>query len=311
MNKSITIANNELKYLFRERTFFLILSIFIIMTIISTYIGWSSQHTIERIYAATAKQLLSEGITPPTSPFANVPPLNIVKNMIIYVVLIGSLLAITIGHIIGVRDRKAGVVRILFSKPLKKEHFLLGKVLAILLVILMVMTASITISSFSVFLLSGLSFTLLIKILEFYSISFIYLSGFALLGLGFALIEKNSAVALLIPIIMWIVITFALPELSSALYPTSSLNPVLPQTDVLTSPVLSTIHSIFYPFSVSEHYKQLAANVLSLQQADNIGTISYSPPIRLMILGLWSIVAFKVAVYSVMKFDTSQGDLYE
>jgi len=311
MNKSIIIANNDLKYLFREKTFFLILSIFIVMTLTSTYIGWSSQHTVQKVYDATAKQMLSEGTIPPPSPFTDIPPLDIVKNMIIYVVMIGSLLAITTGHVIGIRDRKAGVVRILFSKPIKKENFLLGKILAILFMLLMLMVASIIISIFSVSLLSHLTFVLFIKILGFYFLSFAYLSGFALLGLGFALMEKNSAVALLIPLILWIVITFALPELSSALYPTSSLNPVLPQTDVLASPVLAAIHSIFYPFSISEHYKLLASIILGLQQTHNMGAANYSPPTHVVILVIWSIISAVADVYSVLRFDTSQGDLYE
>ncbi|NIA12176.1 MAG: ABC transporter permease subunit [Nitrospiraceae bacterium] len=232
--------------------------------------------------------------------------------MIIYVILIGSLLAITIGHIIGRRDRKAGVVRILFSKPITKKDFLSGKVLAILSVLLIVTVASAIISSFSVSLFSRISLALVIKIIEFYSISFIYLSGFALIGLSFALMKKNSAVALLIPIIIWIAITFALPELSSALYPTSSLNPVLPQTDVLQSPVLATIHNIFYPLSISEHYKQVASKILGIQQTPaTVNPIKYSPPLHIMILSAWFIIAFAAAVYSISRFDTSLGDHYE
>ena len=49
--------------------------------------------------------------------------------MIIYVILIGGLLAISTGYAAGMRERKAGVLKLLFSRPISKEDFLLGKLL--------------------------------------------------------------------------------------------------------------------------------------------------------------------------------------
>ena len=129
--RSFFVAKNEIQHLLRERTFFLILTVFILISLASTYIGWASQHTVESVYQESAITLQSLGKAVPPSPFSNLPPLGIVKNMIIYVVLIGSLLAITIGHSIGTKDQKAGVVRILFSKPLTKKEFLIGKALSL------------------------------------------------------------------------------------------------------------------------------------------------------------------------------------
>jgi len=279
--RSFFIAKNEIQHLLRERTFFLILIVFILISLASTYIGWTSQHTVESVYQESVIALQSIGKTVPPSPFSNLPPLEIVKNMIIYVILIGSLLAITIGHSIGTKDQKAGVVRILFSKPLTKKQFLTGKALSLGLVLFTILTVSLLISVVSVAVLSQLSFILLLRLTEFYASSFLYMLGFGFLGLGFGLMNKNNAIALLTPIIIWVIITFALPEMSSALYPTSSLNPVLPQTDILNSTILSAIHNIFYPFSISEHYRVLSSEILNLQKATGTIYTSYSPLVHL------------------------------
>ena len=284
---------------------------FILISLASTYIGWASQHTVESVYQESAITLQSLGKTVPPSPFSNLPPLEIVKNMIIYIVLIGSLLAITIGHSIGTKDQKAGVVRILFSKPLTKKEFLIGKALSLGLILLAILTVSLTISAVSVAILSQMSVVLLMQLIGFYAISFFYMLGFGFLGLGFGLMKRNSAVALLSPIIIWVIITFALPEMSSALYPTGSLNPVLPQTDVLNSPVLSTIHNIFYPFSISEHYRVFASGLLNLQETSENVYSSYSPIFCIFILAAWAIVTSGVLIYSMSKFDISRGDIYE
>jgi ABC-type transport system involved in multi-copper enzyme maturation permease subunit len=309
--RSFFIAKNEIQHLFRERTFFLILTVFILISLASTYIGWASQHTVESVYQESVITLESIGKTAPPSPFSNLPPLEIVKNMIIYVVLIGSLLAITVGHSIGTKDQRAGVVRILFSKPLTKKEFLLGKALSLGLVLLAVLTVSLIISTVSVAILSQLSFVLLLQLIGFYAVSYFYMLGFGFLGLGFGLMKRNSAIALLTPIIIWVIITFALPEMSSALYPTSSLNPVLPQTEILNSPVLSAIHNIFYPFSVSEHYRVLSYGILNLQETAGTIYSNYSPMICAFILAAWVIITSGVLTYSMSKFEISRGDMYE
>jgi ABC-type transport system involved in multi-copper enzyme maturation permease subunit len=309
--QSFTIAKNEIQHLLRERIFFLILTVFILISLASTYIGWASQHTVESVYQESVMTLQSLGKAVPPSPFSNLPPLEIVKNMIIYIVLIGSLLAITIGHSIGTKDQKAGVVRILFSKPLTKREFLMGKALSLGLILLAVLTVSLIISAVSVAILSQMSVVLLLRLIGFYAISFFYMMGFGFLGLGFGLMNRSSAIALLSPIIIWIIITFALPEMSSALYPTSSLNPVLPQTEILNSPVLSTIHNIFYPFSISEHYKVLSSGILNLQETSGTIYVNYSPLICVFILTAWVIITFGVLTYSMSKFDISRGDMYE
>ena len=309
--QALVIAKNEVRHLLRERTFFLILTVFILITLASTYIGWASQHTIESVYQEAVITLESIGKTAPPSPFSNLPPLEIAKNMIIYVVLIGSLLAITVGHSIGTKDQRAGVVRILFSKPITKKEFLMGKVLSLGIILFSVLIVSLIISGVSVAILSQMSSVLLLRLTGFYAISFFYMLGFGFLGLGFGLMKRNSAIALLTPVIIWVIITFALPEMSSALYPTSSLNPILPPTEILNSPVLSAIHNIFYPFSISEHYRVLSSGILNLQGTASAISVNYSPLICALILAVWVMVTSGVLIYAMSKFDISRGDIYE
>jgi ABC-type transport system involved in multi-copper enzyme maturation permease subunit len=128
------------------------------MSLASTYIGWSAQHAVTSIYSASAMQLQSEGSPVPPSPFADLPHLFLLKNMIIYVVLIGALLAINIGHSAGMRERKAGVVKILFSRPVQKRDFIIGKILGISLVLMAIMILAAIVSIVSTFFLASLTF---------------------------------------------------------------------------------------------------------------------------------------------------------
>lgn len=310
-SKAVDIAKKDLQLLAKERTFILILLIFFLMSTTSTYIGWSSQQTVRQVYDVTAQELITEGKTVPPSPFSLIPPLDIMKNMIIYVVLIGALLSIVLGYTVAINDRKAGATRLLFSRPFAKKNYLFGKIGAVSILLFLALLASLIISTFSVALFHPVSLQLFSSILIFYGASFLYLAGFACLGLFFGLKMDSSTKAIVLPLLIWIVITFMLPELGSALYPTSSLNPVLPATTVLGSPVLQTIHSVIYPFSISEQYKEFSANSLGLSNVSETGIVVYPQEVHLLILFAWLFLSVGLSYYAMKKFDAAQGDNYE
>jgi len=305
MKNSIIIARHEIQSLFRERTFILLLAVFTVMTLASAYIGWSSQHTIDQVYTIAAEQMRQSGKVAPSSPFSDYPHLALLKNMIIYVILIGGLLAISTGYAAGMRERKAGVIKLLFSRPISKEDFLLGKLLGISFVLAVVMFLAAIISAVSSAYLVRLNGQDMIHLFSFYGFSLVYLLGFAFVGFSSALVKEDEVMALLIPIIFWIVITFVLPQLTSALYPTGSLNPTLPQTDILNSPILHTMKDAVYPFSISQHYKEAAATILGIKA---IGT---DAPVQSGIFNAatifcWMLIGLASSFAAVYSFDKSR-----
>jgi ABC-type transport system involved in multi-copper enzyme maturation permease subunit len=309
-SKKLELARKDIKLLLEDKTFILILLIFLFMSLVSSYISWSSQHIVLQVYDEASRLVMQTGNPLPPNPFASVPPLAIMKNMIIYIVLIGALLAIALGHIIAVNDRRAGVTRILFSKPFSKFDFFTGKILATTGTLIIALFLSLIASTISVALIREMSLSLFSNIIAFYILSFVYLAGFAYLGIFFGLHAKNSSMAILLPLLVWIVITFALPEFGSALYPTSSLNPVLPDTTILNSPVLTTFHSIAYPFSISEQFKEAAVSILGLPVTD-MNIASFPQGSRILIITIWFFGALGLSYYAVKKFETAQGDIYE
>ncbi len=305
------IARKEIKYLLREKTFFLLLAVFIIMAALSTFIGWSAQHTIRNVYDAATAELAANHQAIPAFPLAHVSSLAIIKNMIIYVVLIGSLVSIILGYFIGINDRISGTIKLIFSRQVSKTELLGGKIFAITYVLSIITLSALAISLISAGIFHVLSFANGLKILGFYALSFLYMLGFALLSLALAMKMKSSAGAILYSLFIWIIITFALPELSSALYPTSLLNPVLPPTDILNSPVLSYIHNFVWPFSISEHFKELSAAVLGVADLPGGQPSLYAYGFNISIIFFWNIFSFLAAFLFFRKIKPAQSDLYE
>jgi ABC-type transport system involved in multi-copper enzyme maturation permease subunit len=304
------MAGNDLRFLLRENVLRLALGIFVVMAIASSYISWSSQHILEVIYQEAIK-MIPPGSPVPAFPVDATPALSILKNMIIYVVLIGSLLAIILGHAIGTRDRKAKTLRVLFSRPITRGDFFLAKVTALASSLgLITLFALLTTLVSLIILNKTFSSAWLGNLFLFYLVSYLFMLGFGLLSLGFGLREQRSAQALLIPIMLWIIVIFALPELGSALFPTGSLNPILPPTDVLQSPALQLIHKIVYPFSVSEQYKALSSSLIGINVPTDVGSITYTHWLESFLLVLWVVITFGLAYRFASKLEVSR-DTYE
>lgn len=293
-----------------KKTVLLLLVIFLLMTLLSAYIGWSSHHTIEQVYAASVEQLHIQGKDIPPAPFADATPLSLLKNMIIYIVLIGSLLAITLVHDAGMRERKAGVVKILFSRPITKTEFLTGKIIGLTIVLGATMLLAAVVSIASSALMAKITAHDVIMLLVFYALYLIYLLGFALLGLCFSFVEENDAMALLVPVIIWLSLTFVLPELTSALYPTGSLNPTAPQLAISHGAVLQAISEVMKPFSVTEHYKELGGYLLEVQGSKfNLGEILHIQAFNIASVVSWLLICLAGCLAAMWRFDAATGDL--
>lgn len=260
-----TIALSEFQTLRKQKIFILLLMIFLSMALFSTYIGWSAKNTILRIYDEIIKEMGTKDLNAvPSNPFLNTAPLSILKNMVIYVELIGSLLAIIIGSNSFIRERRAGVSKIIFSKPIRRIEFVLGKMLGIFLVLTSIMGVTFAISIFSVALVSAhiLPFAEVLKLLFFYGVSLIYMFIFSMIGLYFSIVSKSESMAFLIPIMIWILISFVMPQITSALDPAALLNPTNIQATFPQSHFFTTVQTIIHPFSISENYQIIGKSLL-------------------------------------------------
>lgn len=308
-----SVSRNGFKALSRERTFVLLLVIFILMTIFSTYIGWSTKNTIEKVYQETVIKLKESGVSGiPLDTFLIAPALSILKNMIVYIFLIGSLLSIIIGHSSFMGDRMAGVLKIVFSRSISRKEFITGKILGIFNVLTLIILVSFIISYISIILVTGHPFSgsETVKLSIFYLISLAYLVIFALLGLFFAISSRSESLALVNPIIVWIIISFVLPQLTSALNPNALLNPVSVQEAAPHSRFFTIIQEIIKPFSLSENYKEIGSSLLGVGPVNtNVlqTLINNSAGILLML----STIGFLIygSIFSMKKFDVCEEEV--
>ena len=237
------------------------LATLLVMSALAGVLGWSSHHTIVRVYDEAVKLLAETGKPAPPNPFTLKPTLSLLSNMVVYIPLIGALLALIVGHLSIVDDETNGIARLIFTRQLSRTSYVLGKIASAAVALAAVLLASFAVSALSVlFVNHTITASELSRLALFYGLSWLYLMVFALIGMGAVLITRRRPIALLVAMAAWLVITFAIPQLTSGLRPTQSLNPI---TDpVSTSQTFFKITSHARPWSLVEQYKQASGHIL-------------------------------------------------
>jgi ABC-type transport system involved in multi-copper enzyme maturation permease subunit len=256
------IAAHQVRILLRERVFLAILAALLLMTVLAGVIGWSSHNTITKVYDESTALLASEGKSAPPDPFEFKPRLALLSNMTIYILLIGALLAIVVGHLAIVGDRVSGANRLIFSRPMRRSVYLCGKLAGIGVALAAILTLSLVLSVISLTIVNS-SFPTAAEIGRlalFYGLSLVYMLLFALVGVTTALLVEGRSLALLVALGVWMIVTFMVPQFTSGLRPTASLNPVV--DPVSTSQRFFEITSHARAFSISERYREASTSIL-------------------------------------------------
>jgi ABC-type transport system involved in multi-copper enzyme maturation permease subunit len=262
------------------------------MAALAGFLGWSSHRTIVKVYDATVASLAAQGKPAPPNPFDAKPRLSLLSNMTIYVPLIGALVAILIGHLAIAEDRAAGAGRLIFSRPIARGRYLAGKLAGSTLALVAILAGCLVLSAISLVIVNSSipGAGDLGRLALFYGLSLAYLLLFALIGMGSALLTPVRSLSLLAAIGVWLVLTFAVPQVTSGLRPTASLNPV--SDPVSTSQRFFKVTSHARPFSVSEQYKLASSQILETATPETTGrTLERVAPI-LGLLGLTGLLAF-------------------
>lgn len=205
------------------------------------------------------------------------------------------------------RERKSGILQILFTRPITKKSLILGKALGLSLAIFSIVGVTALISIISSYFLpiAHLGLSDISHLIVFFLISFFYMLFFALVGLFFAIQAKSESLALFIPVCIWVGLTFVLPELATGLTPTALLNPVtllqLPPID----PFFEASQKLLTPFSLTWHYYIISGELLGSSFTHNLPIIKVISKNGVQILTLLSSIfgLLFLSIKSLKKFD--------
>lgn len=300
-----TIAAQQVTVLRRQQVVISLLALMLLMTVIAGVLGWSSHRTVLGVYDQATTLLAGRGDPVPPNPISLKPSLSLLANMEVYVPMVGALLALLIGHLSIVDDVASGVGRLVFSRPIDRRSYLAGKILAASGVLLALAALSCVVGILSVTAVNAALPTggEVARIAAFYSVSWLYLVVFALVGMITVVAIGRRPISLLTALGVWLVITFVLPQVTSGQRPTASLNPVVEPTT--TSQAFFRATSWLRPISLVEQYKTASAQLLEIgSPGQTTATIVHVIPIALAV-----IVASATAFITISRNDVSKGTI--
>lgn len=299
----IAIARQQIVALRRQRVFVGLLTIMLTMTAAAGVLGYSSHRTIVGVYDQATILLAQRGDPAPANPFRLKPTLSLLSNMVIYVPMIGALLAIVLGHLSIADDETSGIGRLLFTRDVGRRTYFAGKLAADAVVLAAMLVVSTLVSAVSLWLVNGAipSVGELGRLVAFYALAWLYLMVFAVIGMLAMLLTGRRPLALLSAMSAWLVITFVIPQFTSGLRPTASLNPIV--DPVSTSQRFFRITSHARPASIVEQYKTISAQILGTAPHE---TTSHTL-VRIVPIAIVLLVSVAVTAASIGSHDFSTG----
>lgn len=290
----------------RDNTVVLVTLLFFIMVLVSAYLGWSATDTVNAIYAKAVPVLQAQGKPIPPNPVGDTPVLSLFRNMVTYVGLLGALAALVLGHQTVAADRKAGVMPLLFSRPVSRNGIALGKIAAIIFSIVTALSAAGLVNALTMLALPGLSLTgtVWLGLLKFYGVSALYMVAFGLLGAVCAAAFKTESMALLVPITIWLALTFIVPQITANIGPMAALNPQSANLVAPTGTFFDITSAILGPVSIAESYRYLASSILEITPGAGQTTVEGA----LLALILANLALAWAFVLTVKKFDACRSN---
>ncbi|HQU69683.1 MAG TPA: hypothetical protein PLI43_15995 [Albidovulum sp.] len=303
----LLIARQSARFVLRERTVALLATLFVALVLISAWLGWQATATVDRIYVDAAAFLQKSGQPVPPNPVLDISPLSLMRNMSVYVALIGALSAIVIGNRLVGLDRKAGILPLMGIRPISRAAYALGKIAALAGLILLLALLSGAIAALTFLMLPAVAPTAgqWAQLAGFIGASALYMAIFGLAGLGTGAAARSETVGLLVPVTLWLTLTFILPQLTANLNPTAAINPISALAPLPSTPFFDAASQILGPFSLADSYKFASARLLDYLP-QGIASPSFIPPVADLVLA--TILATAFAWRALIRLSMAQGD---
>lgn len=286
MSGFLTSLRLEVLALRRSRTAYILVIIFLAMVFASAVIGWLTTSTVTRVY----EQVLAEGLTSAPNPFVGVSPLYFARNSVIYVVLIGCLMAIVLGVESALRDRQQRTTDLVLTRPISVQARLLGQFAGVGVVVLLSLALSFFLSWAVISLITGgpLPAVDTGRMVLLAVASWVLMMIFGGLGMLSGVRARHETAALLAPILLWSAIAFVLPQLGTAARPIALLNPV--PSLAVSGQGFDVMAAITTPLAITEQYKTIGATLLEDPLASGSPVLA-TLVLTLALMGVVSLIA--------------------
>lgn len=306
MTPARLIAQQSLAGLARDRSVLILIAFFAAMVLVTAWLGWSATNTVNAIFADAATYLTALGQPVPPNPVSQSAPLAVLRNLGVYISLIGAFGSIVIGQLLIETDRRAGTLPLIGARPFERRDLALGKMRALVTATGAMMAVAGVIAVATLLTIPSLIVgpADLLRLALFLVAGWAYITIFGFLALGAAVRMPATASGLIAATVVWLVVTFVLPELTANVHPTAAINPVSTLANTPDSSFFHLMSRVLGPLSLAEGFAWLSGDLLNFLP-DGLAPRGPIPPAVTLPVAL--ILAGFFAARSATKLDLNAG----
>ncbi len=214
----LIIAKKEVTDAFRNRLFLASLLMLVSLSLIAIGLGSVTVHKHIIEYQQSVKILKDLGRTD-IPPMPSLNPIAVSKNFINYLAMVGGLLAIILGFSSIRKEKQAGTLQLILSRPVYRDQLLAGKITGNASVLALLMVGVGFVTWLVLLFMGGVQLTSdqIIKLMLTMGMSWLYLLVFFMVSFFFSLWVRFDNQALLFTIIVWLVFAFILPQIGDTM----------------------------------------------------------------------------------------------
>lgn len=262
MKQVWAIAKKEFRTAFKDKTFIVIALLFLVLSVVSVYIGSSTKNAELKAYSDIVELLKSQG-SQAFPPKPEIYPLAMLQNIIKYVSIVGAVLAIFLGFDTFSGEKENGTMKLLLSRPLYRDQLITGKLLGGGLVIGLLLIFTLFFNTVLFSLVSGLSPGIgeISRLITFIFIAFCYMMSFYIATMFVSIKTSDRSFGFLVMLILWVTVSFVIPQLAesqkSFAYAMNSTAQTV--TQVPSDTIVSKTIEIFSP---TVHFQNIGGDLL-------------------------------------------------
>lgn len=262
MNQIWTIAVKEFKTAFKDKIFIVITTLFLLLSILSVYIGSSTKNAELKAYSDIVDVLKSQG-SKNFPPVPQIFPLAILQNIIKYVSIVGAVLAIFLGFDTFSGEKENGTLKLILSRPVFRDQLLTGKLLGGGMVIGLLLTITLIFNTLLFTIVSGLIPNVgeVSRLTVFMVLAFCYMMSFYIATVFTSIKANDPSFGFLIMLIVWVSISFVLPQLAESQKSFAYALNSTAQT-VTQAPTDTAVSKTIEIFSPTVHFQNLGGDLL-------------------------------------------------
>lgn len=272
MSRIFTLAFKDVKAAFRDNIFLIIIGLFVLLSVISVYIGSSTKNAELQAYQDIVQLLKGQGaINLPSPP--EIYPLSVLRNIISYVSMIGAVVAIFLGLESFSGERGNGTLKLIATRPVYRDQIVTGKLMGGSMVIGILLGIILIFNMILFVLVSGMtpSINEIIRLLVFFIFAFVYMMIFYTATMYVSLKTNDSAFGFMLMMTIWLTVSFVVPQLAesqrSFAYALNSTSQTV--TQVPSDTVVSKAIELFSP---SAQFQNIGKALLQVvPESANIG----------------------------------------